>query len=291
MEENGFSEFLLWERATLDTIDFKKVYVDMADDLVAGLLLSQIIFWFLPKKKGGSKIRVWKDGEWWLAKSYHKWEDEIRITKDQARRAIGVLCDKNLIVTARYMFNGAPTMHMRINASVFLDSWKCAVAQYQVGQDTLGSGPQPISITETTTETTTEIENGPEPKPISEHFEDVMEFLRKEPVRQTRHTATAEFCALCFGGKAEYGRVGRILKKHKYQYRRICQVALESVAKSPRGDPYSYLEACLKGGGRDAKKKQGSHVARGPKHHVADRAEFDKARREVQERKAAEAGG
>jgi len=41
-------EFLAWERASRDTIDFKTAYVDVAGDLVSGLLLSQIIYWHLP---------------------------------------------------------------------------------------------------------------------------------------------------------------------------------------------------------------------------------------------------
>jgi len=45
-----FNEFLSWELTTRDTIDFKKIYVDIAGDLIAGLLLSQIIYWHLPSK-------------------------------------------------------------------------------------------------------------------------------------------------------------------------------------------------------------------------------------------------
>ena len=137
---------------------------------------------------------------------------------------------------------------------------------------------------------------GPEPKPIAERFEDVMELLRKRRCndsasgRKNAIAATAEFCALCFGGKPEYGRIGRIAKKQGHRYRRICQVALESVARSPRGDPYSYLEACLKGG-RDVKEKQGSQHRTGPGHYVANREEFEQARREIQQRKATAAGG
>jgi hypothetical protein len=50
--------FLAWEAASRDTIDFKKIYVDMADDLVAGLLLSQVVYWFLPDRNGNLKLRV-----------------------------------------------------------------------------------------------------------------------------------------------------------------------------------------------------------------------------------------
>jgi len=71
-ESNEWSNFLLWETASRDTVDFKTIYVDMADDLVAGLLLSQIVYWYLPSKEGRSKLRVFKDGYYWIAKTRTK---------------------------------------------------------------------------------------------------------------------------------------------------------------------------------------------------------------------------
>ena len=60
----NFKEFLDWEKTSKDTIDFKKVYVDMADDLIAGLVLSELIYWYLPSKDNGkNKLRVTHDDE------------------------------------------------------------------------------------------------------------------------------------------------------------------------------------------------------------------------------------
>lgn len=93
----SFQQFLTWEKTTRDTIDFKKTYVDMADDLIAGLMLSQIVFWHLPNKDGNTKLRVQKDGKQWLAKKYDDWYDEIRTSFEQARRAIRSLENLGLI--------------------------------------------------------------------------------------------------------------------------------------------------------------------------------------------------
>jgi hypothetical protein len=41
------SDFWRWEEDSHDTVDLKKCYIDLAGDLKAGLLLSQIISWFL----------------------------------------------------------------------------------------------------------------------------------------------------------------------------------------------------------------------------------------------------
>ena len=35
-----FEQFLLWERASRDTLEVKRTYIDMAGDLVAGVVLS-----------------------------------------------------------------------------------------------------------------------------------------------------------------------------------------------------------------------------------------------------------
>jgi len=46
------------------------MYIDIAEDIIAGLLLSQIVYWYLPSKQDGKpKLRVKKDGEYWLAKN------------------------------------------------------------------------------------------------------------------------------------------------------------------------------------------------------------------------------
>ena len=77
----SIEEFLYWEEKSKDTIDFKVIYVDVADDLIAGLLLSQIIYWNLPSKKGQSKIRE-INGRRQLVKQRGDWYSEIRITEN-----------------------------------------------------------------------------------------------------------------------------------------------------------------------------------------------------------------
>ncbi len=165
--KRAFEQFLLWEATTRDTIDFKKAYVDMAGDLVAGLLLSQIVFWTLPDREGKSKLRVYKDEQWWIAKRREDWWDEIRITARQFDRAVKILEKQGLLVTALYKFDGAPTKHVRIDESPFLAAWETVLTQSV--KSILPKGEKPSSpngekdlpdsvrsLTETTAETTTE---------------------------------------------------------------------------------------------------------------------------------------
>src|SRR5690242_11483311 len=85
------AQFLLWEQSSRDTIDFKKAYVDMAGDLVAGLVLSQIVYWHLPGRNGVTRLRISKDGEQWIAKKREDWYEEIRVTAKQLDRALKIL--------------------------------------------------------------------------------------------------------------------------------------------------------------------------------------------------------
>lgn len=116
---NNFHEFLLWEKSTRDTIDFKKVYVDMAGELAAGLMLSEIIYWYLPGEHGHNKLKVSHEEQLWIAVARHEWWERARLTPRQADRAIKQLLDKQLIFKDVFKFNGSPTTHVRLNEEHF----------------------------------------------------------------------------------------------------------------------------------------------------------------------------
>jgi len=108
-------QFIAWELASHDTLDVKRCYVDIAGDLVSGILLSQIIYWHLPNKEGKSKLRVQHKGDYWLAKKREAWWDECRITAKQFDRASAILKNKGLIEIGLFKFNGAPMKHIKLN--------------------------------------------------------------------------------------------------------------------------------------------------------------------------------
>ena len=126
---SDFDDFLRWESATRDTIDFKKAYVDMAGgDLVAGLLLSQIVYWHLPSKAGDSRLRVWRDSYQWIAKGRADWWDEVRITPKQFDRACQVLVDLGLVVKDNFRFSGLKMLHLRLDHARFMELWRAVLA-------------------------------------------------------------------------------------------------------------------------------------------------------------------
>ena len=127
-----FHEFLAWEKATRDTVDFKCIYVDMAGDLVAGLMLSQLVYWcLLPDKEGRSKLRVFQDGYHWAAKSRDAWWDEIRLSPKQADRAIRILVERGLVVKKNSLFNAKRTPHLRIVWDAFYEAWRANLPEVE----------------------------------------------------------------------------------------------------------------------------------------------------------------
>lgn len=117
-----WDDFLKWEQGTLDVLDFKKIYVDMAGgDINAGLVLSEIVYWHLPNQNGQSKLRVRKHGKYWIAVRRNDWWDRVRISPKQADRAIGLLIKRGLIEKCRAKFKGEPTVHVRIVPAGFLE--------------------------------------------------------------------------------------------------------------------------------------------------------------------------
>lgn len=159
------SEFIKWEVASRKTIALKLIYVDIAGDLLAGLLLSQIVYWHLPDRNGNTKLRVKKGGALWLVKSDADWYDEVRLTEAQARRARTILTDSNLIEVEIHRFNGAPTCHIRINEGMFMDMLNGRLELEHISdlsQDTeqtcaatqIRNEPEDKSLTESTSEIT-----------------------------------------------------------------------------------------------------------------------------------------
>lgn len=124
----SFDHFLRWEKASRQSIDFKTVYVDMTGDLIAGLLLSQIVYWHLPDDAGKSKLRVERDGILWLVKSHDDWWAEVRISAKQAKRALALLERQGLIERQYHRFNGLRTTHIRIIKAAFMKAWGKALA-------------------------------------------------------------------------------------------------------------------------------------------------------------------
>ena len=97
-------------------------HIDIAGDLVAGTLLSRILYWFAPNKEGRSKLRVIRDNKYWLAKERSDWWNEIRITDRQFDRASKDLEKKGLITRKIFKYGRSTATHIRPNFQTLNDA-------------------------------------------------------------------------------------------------------------------------------------------------------------------------
>ena len=122
MKIKGFNEqdtqFLLSEYSSR-VVAFRPDFVALANDnLNAGLLLSQLLYWFTPIRKGGKMVmqmETFADNRWWLYKRYEEWYAEVCLTVDKAKKAMGVLVSLGIVETDQLMKNGKRTTFIHLN--------------------------------------------------------------------------------------------------------------------------------------------------------------------------------
>jgi hypothetical protein len=119
-----FATFLAWEATFSDAFIVRRIYVRMVDDLNAGIMLSRIVYYYLPGKDGNSRLRVNHQNRLWIAKGRDEWEKEICLTPKQVDRSVKILRDLNLVDKATFKFNGTPKMHVRLRIGKFLTAWQ-----------------------------------------------------------------------------------------------------------------------------------------------------------------------
>lgn len=146
-----WNQFLAWEKASNDTIDFKKVYVDVVGkkgvvgkkngDIVSGLLLSQIVYWYLPGKDNKTKLREKRFGHYWIVKERSEWYEECRLTESNYKTAIRRLEEENLIekrVFKPAIFGRKKTATcIRLNIPEFLRRLNLVMEHEEQVQDTV----------------------------------------------------------------------------------------------------------------------------------------------------------
>lgn len=162
IDKMDMNKFLSLKAIEQQRVNFEMTYVDIANgDLIAGLLLSQIIYWFLPDRNGRTKTRVTYKGRDALAKNRGDWYEEVRITPRQYDKGIKILQDLGIVEIENSMFNGKRTPFIMLNENIFLSLYEGELSRYydfvtpisREGNTDIDKSVRPL--TETTTETTT----------------------------------------------------------------------------------------------------------------------------------------
>ena len=126
-------------------------YIDITGDLVAGTLLSQILYWCGTDMRSHGKLTVYKDGHYWLVKGRDDWWNEVRISprqydtaisklkgeiKGKGNKAKGENADidetKKFVEVKIFKYKGNTTTHIRPiyeNINRAIDQWKSDLAK------------------------------------------------------------------------------------------------------------------------------------------------------------------
>lgn len=134
------AEYLAWEDSTRDAIRIRRCYVDIAGDLNAGILLSQLCYWFGTDEYGQPRVRICRDDKFWVARQRTEWWTDCCLTPKQFDSAVikltrltadvsGVLSP--LVETQLYQFNGTPVKHVHLNQAALAVLWKQQMQKYK----------------------------------------------------------------------------------------------------------------------------------------------------------------
>lgn len=121
--------------ANKDDVSVPKIYIDMTDDYPAACVLDELLFWTLPKKNGKTSLRVFRNGSLWLAVRRADWWDRKRITERQADRAIDKLIALDLVEKDVFLFDGKPTVHLRMKMQTFVTMYGDAISAIAIDEN------------------------------------------------------------------------------------------------------------------------------------------------------------
>lgn len=105
----------------------KREYVKLMGDLAGASLLSQIVYWNRAPRHmvGGTKLRVVKNGKFWIAKHREDWMEECQITLHDYKQNMGKLVKYKLVELERYMFAGKVTPHVYLDLGMLYKAFSC----------------------------------------------------------------------------------------------------------------------------------------------------------------------
>lgn len=121
--------------ANKDEVSVPKIYIDMTGDYHAACVLDELMFWTLPKKNGKTSLRVFRNGYLWLAVRRSDWWDRKRITERQSDRGIDKLIALDLVEKEVFLFDGKPTVHLRMKMQAFVKTYGEAIAAIAAGEN------------------------------------------------------------------------------------------------------------------------------------------------------------
>jgi hypothetical protein len=101
----------------LGSILVRPEYLDITGSVVAGMLLSQIAYWSMPKKFPHLN-RVQREGKMWIAKTRREWRAELRLSEWEFRVSLERLVSLGLVQTESFKFDFVPKLHLWLDVEL-----------------------------------------------------------------------------------------------------------------------------------------------------------------------------
>lgn len=140
-EKLTYSQILQLSAVENDFIHTPKIYIDIAGDLVAGIILSRIVYWFSPSKNGNPRAQVEFGGNLWLVKTNEEWWEECRISLKQIKLAKNKLKRLGLIIIETHLFQNKTASHIRLNSEKLEELYNREI-QKMFTEGTKGTDPE-----------------------------------------------------------------------------------------------------------------------------------------------------
>ncbi len=97
--------------------------VGMTGSTSEALVLSQFCYWSSTNAAGRCRLRVFRNGEYWIAKSHKELAAETGLRSRSTRCAVDRLVDRGLLVKDHFVFGGRRMLHLRVDQDQFGDAW------------------------------------------------------------------------------------------------------------------------------------------------------------------------
>lgn len=124
----------------------------LGGDHAAAALLTKLKWWFTPKADGSIKVRVRRDGKFWVANTREEWMKDLGLTLKRYKRVRNRLLSLGLIEIKLMKFKGITQTHIRLVEEA-LDGPKGTTGLGQKGPTASGPNGAALNTCETTCKT------------------------------------------------------------------------------------------------------------------------------------------
>ena len=222
----------------------RKPFVHFTGSLEAGLLLGQLLFWTPLARIPGQ----------WIAKTDADFTDELCLSSYKVRKARKMLEDRKILQTTIRKFAGSPTVHYRLDLDELQKQWETWLSQMDFAKSQEPPCENAKTLTENTTEITTEDSKSGEAPPSSFHqWQDIIKDTKNRPA------ALREMFKVLYPDHdlPAFGYIGTTARKVGGAGR-LAELLWQNSTRPPTGDVLAYIIKAKNGGSNGGNRRRSS---------------------------------